>query len=80
MTREEFDAKHKATQDNTEGYTDKQLEWINNFVFGQINTLPLSNDIERDFVQYMMQSAFTKADLYLMMYERMHETFGDTHG
>lgn len=81
MTREEFDAKHKATQSNTEGYTDKELGWINNFVFGQIAALPLENDIERDYVKHMMDNAFLKADIYLLMYEKMRETFeGEMNG
>jgi hypothetical protein len=36
MTRNEFDATYAATQHNTEWFTDKDLEFMNDTVFAQV--------------------------------------------
>jgi hypothetical protein len=58
MTRDEFDHRYAATQDNTEGFTDAELERINDAVFAEVSDLELEpwsgNRTTSDHVQNMM--------------------------
>jgi hypothetical protein len=58
MTRDEFDHRYAATQDNTEGFTNAELERINDAVFAEVADLELGpgseNQAASDHVQNMM--------------------------
>ena len=53
MTRNEFNAKFAATSDNTEGYSDTQLQHLNDLVFENVQDLDTADDITQSHVQNM---------------------------
>ena len=61
MTRDQFDARFAATQENTEGYTDAQLAAINDAVFALIADGD-AHEVDKSLVDHMFRRAFIDAD------------------
>ena len=66
MTREEFDAKHKVNREVTEGYTQQQIDWINEYIWNKVKDYPVDHEFLRDHVQNM----WAMGDLALLYLER----------
>jgi hypothetical protein len=54
MTRNEFDSRFAASQDTTSGWSDEELEEINDAVFAEVSEMDLYNDITDSHVKNMM--------------------------
>jgi hypothetical protein len=57
MTREQFD-RYAATQLNTDGWSDEQLELINCMVYEVVADLDLGDDLTGDIVKSKFEDAF----------------------
>lgn len=68
MTREEFDAKHKVNREVTEGYSQQQIDWINDYIWNKVKDYPVDHEHIRDHVQNM----FPRAEIALEHLERKH--------
>lgn len=62
LTRTEYDRRFAATQDTTEGFTDAQLDAINNAVFAEVEGLDLLALDTADEVQNTMDRVLNNAN------------------
>jgi hypothetical protein len=53
MTREEFDRRFAASQDTTEGYTDAELDGVNDKVYAEVQKM---EDYTSDKVRHEIQN------------------------
>jgi len=54
MTREEFDRNFAASRDNTKGFTDAQLDALNNDAFALVADMDMRDDITADHAKTVM--------------------------
>jgi hypothetical protein len=54
MTREEFDQHFAATQDTTEGFTDGQLDALNDDVWEEIRMLEMDEEVTAEHAKTVM--------------------------
>ena len=66
MTRKEFDAKHKVNIETTEGYSQQQIDWINEYIWNKVKDYPVDHERIRDHVQNM----WSMGDLALLYLEK----------
>jgi hypothetical protein len=63
MTRDEFNANFAARMDNTEGYTQGQLDAINCLAFEQVSDLDLDHGATWAIVNFALERASVHYDV-----------------
>ena len=64
MTREEYNEKLAVKIENTEGFTQKQIDWINDYIFDEVSNEHADDEIVWGYTRQLFQKAEIAMEAY----------------